>query len=646
MTRKQITNVWAVALVAVAIVGLTAGAVNAQVTESLGTPIAAFEFKNVDQVGDVTHTDGLQITGWVGQAWANLNGNVSSEESATSGTPTVTFRWNVGGAAQTWAWNGGTTPNVRSRYSYVNNPARYLGAVPWRIEGLTEGKAYDIIFYGTARTPPDNSTARFAIPGYNSGNPVTLDSEGDGDFLSWVADGSGHISGTFDSIGGGEARVTGIQVAELTASSNTTAPGYTALSPTNGATGVAADTDLAITFDETVQKGIGNIVIKEKIGGGVVETIDVTAANVTLSGAVVTINPSSDLGYGTNYYVEIGSGAIKDYAATPVAFGGIADDTTWSFTTVPPDTTPPDYTTLVPTNNATDVVPTADLVITFDEPVQEGIGSIVIKESGGSIFETIDVTSGYVTVSGTNVTINPTNALAPFTDYYVEITPGAIKDQGLPTPVDFGGIDDAVTWRFTTGKTPTVVSIDFDSAGGVQSGEPIHADGPSIPGQVGPWHKLTMNGSGQSSTIDTGSGIFTFNTTLAAFAGYGNQEGGLSTPLRGNMFWMNSAASCTWTLTDLVPGAVYDIICYSTKNGTYKHASFSVDGFDGGNPQAQDDGSGDEEEGDVDFFGVTADETGKIQGTFAWISSWAEFGGIQFDKVGDPIPLGTVITLR
>ena len=183
------------------------------------------------------------------------------------------------------------------------------------------------------------------------------------------------------------------------------------------------------------------------------------------------------------------------------------------------------------------------------------------------------------------------------------------------------------------------VSIDFDSNNTVQSGEPIHADGPSLPGQVGPWHKLTMNGSGEISTIDTGSGIFTFNTTQAAFRGYGNQEGGLSTPLRGNMFWMSGAASVTWTLTDLVPNATYNIICYSTYDpayGGYKLADFAIDGFDGGNPQPQDDGSGDENEGDVDFFGVQADATGKIQGTFAWIKSWAEFGGIQFDKVADP----------
>ena len=193
------------------------------------------------------------------------------------------------------------------------------------------------------------------------------------------------------------------------------------------------------------------------------------------------------------------------------------------------------------------------------------------------------------------------------------------------------------------------ISIDFDSNDTVQSGDPIHADGPSLPGQVGPWHKLTMKGSGQISTIDTGNGVFTFNTEQVAFTGYGNQEGGLSTPLRGNMFWMSSAATVTWTLTDLVPGGTYNIICYSTYNpayGGYKLADFAIEGFDDGNVQPQDNGGGDDEEGDVDFFGVIADQTGTIKGTWSWIKSWAEFGGIQFELIAVPPPAGTVIVIR
>jgi len=63
----------------------------------------------------------------------------------------------------------------------------------------------------------------------------------------------------------------------------------------------------------------------------VVETIAVTAANVTVSGSQLTINPTADLEEGTDYYVEIANGAIQDIAGNNYA--GISGDSTWNFTT-------------------------------------------------------------------------------------------------------------------------------------------------------------------------------------------------------------------------------------------------------------------------------------------------------------------------
>jgi hypothetical protein len=74
--------------------------------------------------------------------------------------------------------------------------------------------------------------------------------------------------------------------------------------------------NLVINFSEAIQKGTGNLVIKKLSDNSVVETIAVTAANVTVSGSQLTINPTADLGSGTDYYVEIANGAIKDMLAT------------------------------------------------------------------------------------------------------------------------------------------------------------------------------------------------------------------------------------------------------------------------------------------------------------------------------------------
>ena len=52
---------------------------------------------------------------------------------------------------------------------------------------------------------------------------------------------------------------------------------------------------------------------------GVAVAFDVASAQVTVSGATVTINPSSDLASLTGYYVQIDSGAVEDTAGNDFA---------------------------------------------------------------------------------------------------------------------------------------------------------------------------------------------------------------------------------------------------------------------------------------------------------------------------------------
>jgi hypothetical protein len=56
---------------------------------------------------------------------------------------------------------------------------------------------------------------------------------------------------------------------------------------------VALDTDLVLTFNEDMAKGTGNITIM-KDDDSIFEQIDMTSANVTISGAEVTINPTEN----------------------------------------------------------------------------------------------------------------------------------------------------------------------------------------------------------------------------------------------------------------------------------------------------------------------------------------------------------------
>jgi len=83
---------------------------------------------------------------------------------------------------------------------------------------------------------------------------------------------------------------------------DTTAPTIATLTPVDDSSNVVVGNNLQVQFSENVQKGTGNIVIKQSSDNAVVETIDVTSAQVTVSGSTVTINPTNDLANSTGYY--------------------------------------------------------------------------------------------------------------------------------------------------------------------------------------------------------------------------------------------------------------------------------------------------------------------------------------------------------
>jgi len=250
-------------------------------------------------------------------------------------------------------------------------------------------------------------------------------------------------AGAFEDAGGNPfAGITGSGTWAFTTEDNTP-PTIDTLFPANGAVDVVINTNLTMTFDEDVQKGTGNVVIKLVSNDSVVQTIDINSGAVGIVGAVVTVNPA-DLASETAFYVEVDAGAIEDLSGNP--FAGISGSGTWSFTTA--DVTAPTISSLNPLNGAIDVAIDANLVITFNEDMQKGTGNIRIRlVSNDNIVQTIDVTSGDVVIAGAVVTIDPPMSLANDTAFYVEIDAGALEDlAGLP----FSGIAGNGTWSFTT----------------------------------------------------------------------------------------------------------------------------------------------------------------------------------------------------
>ncbi|MGL1888875.1 MAG: Ig-like domain-containing protein, partial [Reichenbachiella sp.] len=206
-----------------------------------------------------------------------------------------------------------------------------------------------------------------------------------------------------------------------------TAPFVTTITPYDGRTHIAIDSDLTMYFSENVQKGSGNILIKIFSTDATVQTIDVASGAVTIVDQLVTINPASDLGNLTEYYVELPSGVFQDLAGNE--FAGYAKPD-WSFTTIIfTDVTSPSIVSLSPIDGVTNLNALDNFTITFDEPIKKGSGFLQIYDDTDALIQNINsALTANVIFDEYSVTINPTSALAYGKTYYFVIPSGIIKD--------------------------------------------------------------------------------------------------------------------------------------------------------------------------------------------------------------------------
>lgn len=117
------------------------------------------------------------------------------------------------------------------------------------------------------------------------------------------------------------------------------APILQSLSPANNATNVSATPNLQLNFNESTQKGTGNILIKKVSDDSTVETIAVSSGQVTgQNTTTITITPSVTLTNDTAYYVVIPSTAFRD--AFTHSFAGFSTSSSWQFTVVAASSSP------------------------------------------------------------------------------------------------------------------------------------------------------------------------------------------------------------------------------------------------------------------------------------------------------------------
>ena len=170
------------------------------------------------------------------------------------------------------------------------------------------------------------------------------------------------------------------------------------------------------------------------------------ASDVSVSGAALTLNPTLDFASNQGFYLHVAATAVDDLAGN--SYAGIADATTLNFTSAA-DNVSPTLVSSSPADNATDVAVDANIVLTFNESVDAESGNITIKKtSDNSTVETIDVTGGQVTGSGTSqITVTPSSDFDNGTEYYVLIDATAFDDVSGNS---YAGISSTTALSFTT----------------------------------------------------------------------------------------------------------------------------------------------------------------------------------------------------
>lgn len=225
------------------------------------------------------------------------------------------------------------------------------------------------------------------------------------------------------------------------------APTVTARSPAPSASGVAIGTNIVITFSESIAAGsVTASTVRLKQGSSIIST------NRSVSGATVTLDPTSNLGSLTTYTVEVTTG-VTDLAG--IALGSAV---VWSFVTQ--DAVAPTVASISPGNGATKVDIDADLVVTFSEPIQaSSVTSSSFTVRADTWVDSVlqPLIAGAITVSGNTVTFEPARGRWQeySTGYTVVLTSG-IKDlagnslSGFSSTFESVFLDEDYLYKFHT----------------------------------------------------------------------------------------------------------------------------------------------------------------------------------------------------
>jgi hypothetical protein len=231
------------------------------------------------------------------------------------------------------------------------------------------------------------------------------------------------------------------------ATPSTTPPTVTAVTPLNGATGVALNTAITAMFDEAMDPATMNgSTFKLASGCAPAATTPVAGAAVTYNpiNNIITLTPGGNLAPLTCFTatVTIGAESLADVA--------MVAPFVWTFTTgAAADLTPPTVISTSPVNGATDVPLNQLITATFSKAMNDN----TINTTTFTLYQGATPIPGTVSyIAGSDTAIfTPTSNLTADTVYTATITTGVSDLAG-------NFLVTADVWSFTTAAAPLIVS--------------------------------------------------------------------------------------------------------------------------------------------------------------------------------------------
>lgn len=250
---------------------------------------------------------------------------------------------------------------------------------------------------------------------------------------------------------------------------DTIAPIITATNPSDDEVGVDPNIGtLTMTFSENIFPNsslVGSSYGKMRLrllNGTVIQEFDVNTTDVTVSGNTVTLNNVTTMNYGASYYIQCWSGNAGMFLdASGNKLTDFNNNSTWNFVTASSDL---EVTSLMPFNGETNVDPTPEISITFNEQVyapSDGLTwNIQLKEADGTHVRWFATNNGtHVSYDGNTLTLLNVPELELGKGYYIIIPNTALEDSGNR---DWEGFPDDSYWSFTVKADldpPTVTNL-------------------------------------------------------------------------------------------------------------------------------------------------------------------------------------------